>query len=684
MIDERDAHPATAANPFLIEPSQGAPTTVAVIGAGTIGPDIAYFFKHTRPSTRLVVVDIDEAALVSAAEHVEGLVEKGLRYGHLEEADRDDVLDIQYTDDYSTIADADLVIEAVTEDVDVKRTVVAEVEATVDADCLITSNTSSIPASRIFAEAERPERTTITHFFAPAWRNPVVELIDWHGVDHEHLNDIYWLFGALGKLPLIVEDELAFMLDRVFVNWCNEAGKLLDRATAAEIDATAHEFVAAGPFAVLNLANGNPVHVKAGTYMAEENEAYRPANVFRSVDSWETIDPGTELDVPADLHALIRDRLLGVFFTQSMDIVDRGIGTPADLSVGCEAALGFADGPFDLMGELGEDEVDRILAAYADRRPKMPTPNHDLSDYDAFDRHLVYDRVGSVAVITVRRPHRGNILSLAVFDELERALQRYADDVDVDAVVLTGFGPEAFSSGWEIDSFTEVLGDYDRGLAYARECSALFEHMEQTALPVVAAINGRAMGAGVELAMRCHGIVAMDDTYLQLPEVTLGILPGIGGIVVPYRRWPDVPSETVSEMIRFAERLPTTEAVELGLVDSLAGTQAELLEAAIDRATSFDGHVEPLADQLETHIDIDQPVPTDDPVAEDGRPLSPTVDEIVCAGIADAASATTLEEAFEAGYEAFARVATTDAAREGVAAFIEKREPDLRGGSMAD
>lgn len=685
MIDQRAAHPTTeSANPFLMDPADGHPATVAVIGAGTIGPDIAYFFKHSRPGTRLVVVDIVEEALDSAEDHIHELVEKGLRYGHLEESDETAILDIEYTTDYGAIANADLVIEAVTEDVSVKREVVSQVEAMVDPACLITSNTSSIPAERIFAEATRPERTTITHFFAPAWRNPVVELIQWEAIDPANLDYLYWLFGALGKLPLVVEDELAFMLDRLFVNWCNEAGQLLDTATAAQIDSTAEEFVEAGPFAVLNLTNGNPVHVKAGTYLAEENDVYRPANIFRSVDSWDTIVPGTCVDVPSDMQATIRDRLLGVLFSQTTDVIDRGIATRADLHVGCEAALGFETSPLDIMNELEDEEVTRILDDYRDLRPRMPGPDHDLATYDEFDRHLVYDRAGQVAVVTVRRPHSGNILSLGVFDELEHALRRYDDAHDVDGVVLTGFGPDAFSSGWEIDSFLEILGDYDRSLAYARECSNLFEYMESLELPVVAAINGHALGAAVELAVRCDSLVAIDGTFLQFPEVTLGILPGIGGIVVPYRRWPDVPDGTFSDMIRFAERLPTTDAADHGIVDRLASDRAELLVTAIDQAAAYDGHVDPLRDRLADQIDIQSPEPIDDPVAEDGRELSPNVDEIVCDGITDAATATSLETALEAGYEAFARAATTGAAREGVTAFIEQRDADLRGASVDD
>ena len=94
-------------------------------------------------------------------------------------------------------------------------------------------------------------------------------------------------------------DAVCFMLDRIFDNWCNEAGHLLGEASAAEIDSVAAEFVHAGPFFVLNLANGNPIIVETNTLQAEEEgEHYRPAPVFRSVERWKTVAPGREIDVP--------------------------------------------------------------------------------------------------------------------------------------------------------------------------------------------------------------------------------------------------------------------------------------------------------------------------------------------------------------------------------------------------
>jgi len=138
-----------------------------------------------------------------------------------------------------------------------------------------------------------PRRATVTHFFAPAWRNPAVEVIDWERVDADLVEHLRRFFCETGKLPLVTADAPCFMLDRIFDNWCNESALLLDRANAAQVDTVASDYVHAGPFFVLNLAHGNPIIVETNTLQAdEEGEHYRPAPIFGSVERWLTIAPG--------------------------------------------------------------------------------------------------------------------------------------------------------------------------------------------------------------------------------------------------------------------------------------------------------------------------------------------------------------------------------------------------------
>ncbi|MEE8406049.1 MAG: 3-hydroxyacyl-CoA dehydrogenase NAD-binding domain-containing protein [Acidimicrobiia bacterium] len=654
-------------NPLLAKPERPHPSRIAVVGAGTIGPDIGYYLKSNLPSLELVLVDVAREPLRAGIERIETHVRKGLARNKLTEGQAGRVMEnLIPTLDYNAMSDCEWVIEAASEDLAIKREIFGHVESIVRDGTLITSNTSSFPAERLFADLKHPERATVTHFFAPAFQNPVVEVVDWERVDSDVVDYLRWFFAGTGKVPLVTSDVPCFMLDRVFDNWCNEAGYLLVEATAAEVDHVAGEFVHAGPFFILNLANGNPIIIEANTLqMLEEGEHYRPAPVFRSVDSWNTISPGEPVDVGPERAARIRDRLLGILFSQAVDILDRTIGSAADLELGCELALGFKKGPLRLMKELGSDEVGRILEVLADERMGMPMPVQPLASYQGFTRHLLVDDFDGVKVITLRRPHVLNALDDELNDELLGVLEEHEDDVGVEGFVITGYGSRAFCAGADIGRFPEMLGDADACVQYARDCSRVLIHLDSMKKPVVAALNGMALGGGLELAFRCHGIVAMEDAWLQLPEATLGIAPGVGGMVIPYRRWPSA-APVFHDMMRRGKKLSAREAHQLGIIGVLAIDTESLIVSAVDMVRELAGKIAP---PPEGPVEI-PPFPRLEPVtlAEEG--LSSEVVDIIEAAISDAAMARELHEALEIGYSAFGAAACTKAAREKITAFV--------------
>ncbi|MCU0806221.1 MAG: enoyl-CoA hydratase-related protein, partial [Burkholderiales bacterium] len=525
----------------------------------------------------------------------------------------------------------------------------------------------------IFAELKQPRRATVTHFFAPAWRNPVVEVIDWPGAARETIETLRWVFAMTGKVPLVTADAVCFMLDRVFDNWCNEAALLLDRASAAEVDASAGAYVHAGPFFVLNLARGNPIITETNTLQAdEEGEHYRPAPIFRSVDVWSTVAPGRSVTPPPETDALVRDRLLGVLFSQSVDILDRGIGSAADLDLGCKLALGFKSGPLDLMRGLGEAESRRILARFAADRPGMPAPKRPLAAYQDFLRHVLVDDLDGVKIVTLRRPEALNALHDELTDEVLAVIRRFAPDPSVRGFVITGFGNRAFCAGADIGRFPSLLGDAAASAQYARDCSRLLVHLDTMEKPVVAALNGMALGGGLELAIRCHAIVAVRSAFLQLPEITLGIVPGIGAMVVPYRRWPAA-AETFHAMLRRAERLTAERAHALGIVDALADGYGELVRTAVARVHALAGR---RAEMASGPVAIPPFAPME-PASAGGQALSREALAILEDAVRAAAAAPALPEALEIGYRAFGASACTAAAREGIQANREGRRPDF-------
>ena len=661
-------------NPLLHTPARGVPRHVAVIGAGSIGPDIAYYLKSTLPDLKLTLIDISQAAIDGALARFADYANKALAKGKMNAQQAAAVQqNVHGSTDYDAIKACDWVIEAATENIKLKRRIFAEIEARVASDAVITSNTSSLPAERIFSELQHKERATVTHFFAPAWRNPAVEVIDWAGAAPELVIWLRWIFCNTGKVPLTTTDVPCFMLDRIFDNWCNEAALLLNQASAAEIDSVATEFVHAGPFFVLNLARGNPIITETNTLQAdEEGEHYRPAPVFKSVQNWLTVAPGKRVDVPAAVAQGIRDRLLGILWSQSVDILDRAIGTPADLDLGCCTALGFKSGPLALLRQTPLAEAQRILDRLAQERPGMPMPRKPLADYLRFERHVLVDDLDGVKVITLRRPEALNALHDEMTDEILAVIRRFENEPGVAGFVITGYGNKAFCAGADIGRFPSMLGDKDAAAQYSRDCSRLLVHLDRMDKPVVAALNGMALGGGFELAMRCHALVAVEHSWMQLPEVSLGILPGIGAMVVPYRRWPQA-AATFHAMLRRCEKLKAKQALALGVVDALAKDSSELITLAVARVQAL----------AQAHARIsDAPValpafePTDGKAAT-GMALSPTTLALLERAVAQAAQAPSLAAALEIGYLAFGDSACTAAAREGIAAFGERRAPDF-------
>lgn len=661
-------------NPLLADCGRDLPRRVAVIGAGTIGPDIGYYLKSALPGLELVLVDVARAALDRALARFGEYASKALQRGRMSEAAAAAVQQgVTATTDYGAIRDCDWVLEAATENIALKRRIFAQVEELVAPDAIITSNTSSLPAAQIFAELKHRRRATVTHFFAPAWRNPLVEVIRASDADPEVIDYLRRVFCMTGKVPVLTGDVPCFMLDRIFDNWCNESGYSLEAATAAEIDSVAAEFVQAGPFFVLNMSNGNPIITETNTLQADaEGEHYRPAPIFRSVGTWATVPLGKRVEVVPQTAATVRDRLLGILFSQAVDIVDRGIGEAADLDLGCRLALGFRRGPLELMRELGEAEVRRVLDGFVQRRPGMPLPRRPLAQYQRFERSTLVDDLDGVKVITIRRPEAMNALHDELNDEILALIMRHENDPQVVGFVITGYGPRAFCAGADIGRFPAMLGDARAAAQYARDCSRLLVHLDAMRKPVVAAVNGMALGGGFELVMRCHAIVAQRDAWLQLPEVTLGIVPGIGAMVVPYRRWPEA-AEVFHGMLRRAERLAAVRAHEAGIVDGLADNTAKLVQRAVAR-------VHELAGKPRAGVDGAVAIAALAPVectAANGQVLSRQVIGIIEQTVQEAAQAPTLAAGLEIGYRAFGRSACTAAAREGIAAFQQQRKPDF-------
>lgn len=189
--------------------------------------------------------------------------------------------------------------------------------------------------------------------------------------------------------------------------------------------------------------------------------------------------------------------------------------------------------------------------------------------------NILLDKKESILTISVNRPNQLNALNLATIQELHHAFSEADADSDTRAIIITGGGTRAFVAGADIKEFAHF--DVEQGKTLAKNGhDLLFDFIENLSTPVIAAINGFALGGGLELAMAAHFRVASENAKMGLPEVSLGVIPGYGGT---QRLAQLVGKGRAMELILTANMLTADEAKECGLVNHVVA-QEELLSLA--------------------------------------------------------------------------------------------------------
>ncbi len=245
----------------------------------------------------------------------------------------------------------------------------------------------------------------------------------------------------------------------------------------------------------------------------------------------------------------------------------------------------------------------------------------------------------SVAVITINRPAKLNALDADTLDGLEGAMQKALQNPDVRGIMITGAGDKAFVAGADISQFTSLGSKEAR--TFALRGQQLFSMIEESPKPVVAAVNGFALGGGCELALACHFRIASSNAIFGQPEVKLGIIPGYGGT----QRLPRlVGTGIATELIISGDTIDAARALEIGLVNEVV--EPDQLNDAVVRKLVRIGRNGPLA------------------VAASLKAIRASV-----SGQADG---------MQAEADLFGEVFDTEDMVEGVTAFLEKRIPSFK------
>ncbi len=649
---------------------------VAVIGSGQIGPDIAlYFTKVLSPfGVQTVVVDVSEDALKGGRKKLEKKVQKGVETGAFrEEQQAKMVSSVSWTTDYEDIRGAELVVEAATENKELKGKIFSMVEGLVADDAILCSNSSHLEPEVIFANSAHKGRTGVVHYFFPAERNLLVEVVPGKDTDAATTRWLMSFYEQLGKVPIEVQSRYGYALDPVFEGLFYACALLAERGVAStkEIDVVCKRTfkMGVGSFTAMNLTGGNPI-----TAVGLDNYTTKIGPYFRTPDSlkdkvekgepWDVPARGEKVEVADDVATTVRDALMGAYFGLCGEIVDAGLISVADFNMGLDVGLDMKPA-FSFMNEVGTDKALALVQAYAADYEGFPVPKcieEHGKDGTPFDIPVILreDRDG-VAVLTIRRPKVLNALDQDVFRELQRRFEECDADASVKGVVLTGFGKKAFVSGADVN-FLAKIDSVEMGEQTSRTSQQCVDAVQAVQKPTVAALNGLAFGGGIETAMACEARVAKKGLKVLAgqPEANLGIIPGAGGTVRLPRL---VGFENANTMLRTTRPISSEEALAFGLIRE--EVEGDLVSRAVELCRDMaDGKAErsrmdegPMAD-----------VPDHLPDVEIGH-LSTKVDEVLQKAILGAARLP-LSEAIPFEAKCFGEVCGTEDMRIGVENFL--------------
>ena len=318
----------------------------AVVGAGLMGSGIArHMASH---GIQVTLVDNNEEQLARAARVNENSA-------------------LQYTSDMTAINAADYVIEAVFEDLDVKRQVLSQISSAVSPDCLIASNTSSLLIGDLEKAVTNPNRFIGVHYNNPADMNPVVEVIPSDHTETHYTDAILKWMKSAEKLAVKCKDTPCFILNRQSLPYINEASRCLNIASPGEVDSVVKNRlgIGLGPFAVMNLV-GLPVMAASSCNLEVLGRGYRAAPELQersrlNSPDWDIEEVG---DVSKDKASAIVKRLRGAMIFPGKDILAQALCSRDDLHLICKEALGYDKSSPELLEMFESAVTNELLEVY--------------------------------------------------------------------------------------------------------------------------------------------------------------------------------------------------------------------------------------------------------------------------------------------------------------------------------
>lgn len=654
---------------------------VVVVGAGVMGHGIAEV--AALAGFDVVMVDVAEEFLAKGLEKIRWSLEKFVEKKRItkEAADAAIARIRTSTNLAETVVDSDLVIEAAPEDIKIKKNIFQLLSQNAPAHAILATNTSTLPITEIASATNRPEKVVGMHFFNPPPLMPLLEVISGEKTSQETLDKAVEIGKKMGKTVVICRKDVpGFIVNRILTPLLNHSCQLVEDGvySVVEID-SALRYRLGLPMGAFELADytGIDVIVLASKSIKERDpntppvcsqfqRLYEKGNYgLKSGKGFYEYRGGVyeRPSIPREAGEKVDlVELMAPAINSAAWIVRNGVASLEDVETGVKLGLGWPKGVFQYADELGLDKVAAALTKAAERYGDFYKPDPLIMElvnqgklgvktgagfyaYAAAETgysEILVERKPPVTKIILNRPHRLNTITPKMIEELTDALLKAWSDRETRVVVLRGAGERAFSAGADVTAFTEIKTRQDAE-KFLRAFQELMNILESMPKPVIAAIDGYALGGGCELIMGCDIRIATDRSEFGQPEINLGLIPGAGGT----QRLPRlIGVARALELTLLGNRISAEEAYRIGLVNKVV------------KPENLEQEVQTLAEKLASQPPL--------AVRAVKQLIYMTREAPLSKGLA-------MERMF------FADLLFTKDFMEGISAFFAKRKPEFKG-----
>ena len=648
---------------------------VAVIGAGEMGHGIAELLALHGYTVSMR--DIKQEYLDRGMERLRWSLDKLVEKAQVTRPQADEALARIHTtlDVAEACRDADFVIEAVFEDVELKKKVFHELDGVAPDKTVLASNTSAIPITNMALATRRPTKVVGMHFFNPPMLMPLIEVIRAEKTSDATLQAAVDLSKSLGKTAIVVRKDVpGFITTRVLAPYMNEAAWIHynEKVPIETIDA-AMRYKGGFPMGPFELADQVGIDLlftaqeKAGMPVPPPFQQMYAARKFgrKSGEGFYSYKEGRPKLTPEMAGSFDPLRILAPIISEAADLVAMDVASPSEIDEAMRLGTAFPKGPLALADEIGIDKVVAALRNHPRFKPAkilqdmVARGDLGVASGKGFYEHLAAaaapgtapkyetllvtkDPASHVGTITLNRPDRLNSFTMEMFQELERALSEFETDDEVRCVVITGSGERAFSAGADLSAFGGASKAY-QFWKVSQASEHVFHKVADFPKPTVAALNSAAVGGGLELALACDFRIAAKRAKIGQTEVARGLVPGAGG---SQRLVRIIGLAKAKEIAMIGDRIMAEEAAAIGLVTKAVENEA------------FEAEVKAFAEKLAK-----------------GPPVAMRLVKVMLNRSGD----VPIDAALEMEAMAFGLVMSTDDVYEGIQAFMEKRPPAFKG-----